>query len=270
MKLKFWKILPIFIISFLSAQSFNQYFQLIEEGRIQEVQDQLPELRSKYPYNPDIAFLQILMNIDGDASIVEFRQFIEKFPDSEYTDDAEMKIGEYMYARGLYSQATQQLKKIPLNYKNSNHLQRSVDLLVSSFKATGEIDSAKYYVSRIKSQNSELRVDQYGLDLKLPKFSLKKLIGIDEGKTKASLRKNVPQPWIVQLGAFRKYDNAKRLKNMIKSAGYPIEIVEVMSNGKRLHAVRVVRFKTTEEANKVGRNIKAQYGVNYRVLKRPK
>ena len=121
MKLKFWKILPIFIISFLSAQSFNQYFQLIEEGRIQEVQDQLPELRSKYPYNPDIAFLQILMNIDGDASIVEFRQFIEKFPDSEYTDDAEMKIGEYMYARGLYSQATQQLKKIPLNYKNSNH-----------------------------------------------------------------------------------------------------------------------------------------------------
>jgi hypothetical protein len=57
---------------------------------------------------------------------------------------------------------------------------------------------------------------------------------------------------------------------MIKSAGYPIEIVEVMSNGKRLHAVRVVRFKTTEEANKVGRNIKAQYGVNYRVLKRPK
>jgi len=78
------------------------------------------------------------------------------------------------------------------------------------------------------------------------------------------------QPRVVQLGAFGKYDNAKRLKNMIKNAGYPVEIVAVMSNGKRLHVVRVVRYISEHEAGNVGKNIKAQYGVNYRVLKRPK
>jgi len=109
--LKLWKFFPIFILSFLSAQTFDIYFQLIEEGRTQEVKDQIPELKSKYPYEPAIPFMQALMNGKGDSSIIQFRQFIEKFPDSEYTDDAEMKIGEYMYARGLYSQASQQLKK---------------------------------------------------------------------------------------------------------------------------------------------------------------
>jgi hypothetical protein len=57
---------------------------------------------------------------------------------------------------------------------------------------------------------------------------------------------------------------------MIRGTGYPVEIVEVMSNKKRLHAVRVVRFESEQDADKVGRVIKAQYGVNYRVLKRPK
>ena len=268
--MKLWIFWPILISTFLSAQTFNIYFQLLEEGRIQEVKDQLPELKSKYPYEPAIPYLQALMDDDGYSAIIQFRQFIEKFPDSEYTDDAEMKIGEYLYSRGLYGQASQQLKKITLKYKNSNHLQRSVDLLVSSFKATGEIDSAKYYVSKIKARNSELQVDHYGFNVQRFDVKFRKLTSKDEGKTKASIAQDLSQPWVVQLGAFGKYDNAKRLKNMIKNAGYPVEIVEVMSNGKRLHAVRVVRFNSEHEAGNVGKKIKVQYGVNYRVLNRPK
>ena len=268
--MKLWKIFPIFTLTFLTAQSFDIYFQLIEEGKIQEVRDQIPELKSKYPYEPAIPYLQALMNEKGDSSIIQFRQFINKFPNSKYADDAEMKIGEYLYARGLYSQASRQLKKIPLKYKNSNHIQRSVDLLVSSFKATGEIDSAVYYVSKIKDLNSELEVDNYGFDLIKPNLKLQKLTSREVGKTHATTGKNIPQPWVVQLGAFGKYDNARRLKNMIKGTGYSVEIVEVMSNKKRLHAVRVVRFESEEDADKVGKYIKAQYGVNYRVLNRPK
>ncbi len=101
-------------------------------------------------------------------------------------------------------------------------------------------------------------------------MKLQKLTSKDEGKTKANIGKSDDRPWVVQLGAFGKYDNAKRLQNMIKAAGHSIEIVEVMSNNKRLHVVRVVRFSKAEDAEKVGQKIKAQYGVNYRVLNRPK
>lgn len=268
--MKLWIFWPFIFTSYLSAQTFDKYFQLIAEGRIQEVRDQLLELKSKYPYAPAIPYMQVLMNDDGDSSIIQFRQFIENFPDSEYTDDAQMKIGEYMYARGLYSQASQQLKKIPVKYIDSDHLQRAMDLLVSSFEATGEADSAQYYVTKIKAQRSDLKVDHYTFDISFPRTKIKKLTSKDEGKTKANIGKSADQPWVVQLGAFGKYDNAKRLQNMISGAGLPIEIVEVMSNGKRLHAVRVVRFSSEDDANQVGKQIKAQYGINYRVLNRPK
>lgn len=259
----------LLVISIIYSQTFDRYFDLLEQGRLQEVRDQLPELRSKYPYEPAVPFLYILLNTDGDSTIIELRDFILKFPDSEYTDDAEMKIGEYLYSRGLYSQASQQLKKIPIRYTNSDHFQRAVDLLTSSFNATGETDSAQFYVSRAKSIRSDLKVDHYSFNVSQPRVSYKKLIGKDDRKKEASIGKTENRPWVVQLGAFGKYDNARRLKNMVKGAGYPIEIVEVMSNSKRLHAVRISRFVSEKDADKVGREIKAQYGVKYRVLNRP-
>lgn len=268
--MKQWFIGSFLIFSFIFSQTFDTYFDLLEQGHLQEVRDQLPELRSKYPYEPAISYLHILLNTDGDSTVIELRDFIEKFPESDYTDDAEMKIGEYLYARGLYSQASQQLKKIPLKYSNSDHFQRAVDLLASSFDATGETDSAQYYVSRAKAVRSDLKVDHYNFKVSKPRVSFQKLTSKDEGKTKANIGKAGDRPWVVQLGAFGKYDNAKRLKNLVKSSGYPIEIVEVMSNSKRLHAVRIVRFGSEANADKVGREIKAQYGVNYRVLNRPK
>ena len=41
------------------------------------------------------------------------------------------------------------------------------------------------------------------------------------------------------------------------------------SNGKKLYAVRVNRFKTKKQAEKIGRDIKTKLGLEYRVLYRP-
>ena len=146
-------------ISIIFPQSFDSYFDLLAQGHLQEVRDQLPELRSKYPYEPAISYLHILLNSDG----------------------AEMKIGEYLYARGLYSQASQQLKKIPIKYTNSEHFQRAVDLMVSSFSATGEMDSAKFYVSRAKAVRDDLNVGHYGFKVGHSQVGYKKLTTKNEG-----------------------------------------------------------------------------------------
>ncbi len=248
------------------AQSFESYFQLLEDGRIQEVRDQLPELKSKYPYDPTVTYLQLLMNDDGDSTLVQFKRYIIQHPNSDYADDAEMKIGEYLYSRGLYGQSSQQLKKIPLKYNKSEHIQRAVDLMVLSFDATGETDSVQYYLAKFKWKYPQLQVKQYNVDMKTTELKPGKK---SNTKIKAKMIDPNSHPWVVQLGAFGKYANAKRLKNIVSGAGYPIEIVEVMSNGKRLHAVRVVRFSSESEAEKIGKGIKSKYGVNFRVLKRP-
>ena len=62
-----------------------------------------------------------------------------------------MKIGEYFYARGLYTQAASLLKNIPIKYPRFADIQRATNMMVNSFNAIGEADSARYYGLIIKS-----------------------------------------------------------------------------------------------------------------------
>ncbi len=258
----------LFFILFSSlgiGQTFESYFQLLEDGNILAVKDQLPELKSKYPYNPALVYLQLLMTDNGESTVTGFKHFLSQYPESEYADDAAMKIGEYLYSRGLYEQSGRQFKKIPVMYQKSEHIQRAVDLMVLSFNATGETDSVQYYLAKFKWKYPQLKVKQYNVHLENTEFK-----SDDQSNKKATENTVNPgtHPWVVQLGAFGKYANAKRLKNIVSGSEYTIEIVEVMSNGKRLHAVRIVRFKTEDEAKRVGQEVKSKYGVKFRVLKR--
>jgi hypothetical protein len=60
------------------------------------------------------------------------------------------------------------------------------------------------------------------------------------------------------------------MKLQVSQIGYGVEISPVQTNGRKLHAVRVVRFKNKSEAERVGNVIKKKLGINYRVLYRPK
>ena len=53
--------------------------------------------------------------------------------------------------KGLYTQCATLLKNIPINYPRYSQMQRLTDLMINSFNAIGEADSAKYYSLIIKS-----------------------------------------------------------------------------------------------------------------------
>ena len=81
------------------------YLSLINEGQISGVKEQLPELISKYPNNPDIMFLKGIMTTDGNKSVEIYKKILNNFPESRYASEAAVKIAEYYYSLGLYSQA---------------------------------------------------------------------------------------------------------------------------------------------------------------------
>ena len=72
----------------------------------------------------------------------------------------------------------------------------------------------------------------------------------------------------MQVGAFGNEKNAKRLRLQVSQLGHDISINEVESNGKKLYAVRVNRFKSKKRAEKIGRDIKTKLGLEFRVLYR--
>ncbi len=264
----------------LSAQNIDLYLTLIEKGKMEDVQESLPELLNRYPDDAGVYFLQAMLNENGDSSLVLYRNVIKNFPDSDFAPKSEMKIGEYLFSRGLYSQASIQFKKILTKYPQGKHHQRAMDLMVNAYLATGEESTASTTVRTLKQLYPSLNYSGYEIGGVENSSKEAKLVRLDPGTTssriksfKAARKINVPKrvekPWVVQVGAFGKFDNANRLKKQLQGYGFATEVHTVNSNGKRLHAVRIVRFETKSSAEKIGQKLKKKFGLDFRVLNNP-
>tara|TARA_Y100000768_G_scaffold172747_1_gene129299 strand:+ start:89 stop:868 length:780 start_codon:yes stop_codon:yes gene_type:complete len=255
------RISILFIVfgTYLLSQNVDMYLSLIHEGQSQGVKENLPELISKYPNDAGVLYLQALLTANGMKSLELYSNLIEKFPESKYSGEASAKIGEYFYARGLYSQAGRQLCLIPRKYPRLSNMQEIIDMMVSSFKAIGENDSVRYYTGIYQSMFPNLEFNKYGIEsIEVPNTKI-----LDQKKT------NQLRPYIVQIGAFGSIQNAKRLKLQVSQIGYDVAISKVRTNGKSLNAVRVVRFRSKSAAERVGQSIKKKLGIDFRVLYRP-
>lgn len=278
----FWCIAVCLFIIPIKAQNVELYLALLERGRIQEVQELLPDLLSRYPKNAGIQYLRALTTQDGDLSISIYKTLREEYPESPYASESAMKIGEYLFSRGLYSQASLELRSFLFKYPDAKHHQRAMDLMVNSYRATGEVDSAKGALKKLRQIYPGLDYNLYGIKEFETEGQGAKLVKLDPVRTakrikasKPKLSKRIPistpasKPWVVQVGAFGKHTNATRIQKQLQSNGYIVEIHEVNSNGRRLHAVRIVRYSSREEAQIVGRKIKGIYGIDFRVIKNP-
>ena len=250
----------LLLLSISLGQNIDLYFSLIEQGKIDGVKENLPELISKYPKNPGVLYLKALLTQDGKSAIKQYKKLLKQYPNSKYAPDAAMKIGEYLYARGLYTQAATLLKNIPIKYPRFIGIQRATNLMVNSFNAIGEADSARYYALIIKSMFPKIDTDMSSL-----KKQNKPLAQVfDFNKKKLDLG-----PYVIQIGAFGSRENARRLKLQVTQLGHDVTINNVESNGKILYAVRVNRFKSKKQAENIGKDIKSKIGVEYRILYRP-
>ena len=264
----------------LSAQNIDLYLTLIEKGKMEDVQESLPELLNRYPDEAGVYFLQAMLNENGDSSLVLYRNVIKNFPDSDFAPKSEMKIGEYLFSRGLYSQASVQFKKILTKYPQGKHHQRAMDLMVNAYLATGEESTASTTVRTLKQLYPSLNYSGYEIGGVENSSKEAKLVRLDPGTTSSRIKsfkaarkiivpKRVEKPWVVQVGAFGKFDNANRLKKQLQEYGFATEVHTVNSNGKRLHAVRIVRFETKSSAEKIGQKLKKKFGLDFRVLNNP-
>ena len=283
MLFRFFNLIIFSSAFFLKAQNIDLYITLIEKGKISEVKENLPELMERYPKDPGVLFLKGLVSSDADEALLIYQSLIGEFPNSDYASLSEMKLGEYLFARGLYSQASIQFKKKIVNYPHSNDHQRALDLMVNSYRAIGETDSLRISLLKIKDLYPKLNIKKYGVkglnidkrQAKLvrldPSIISNRIKTVKENRIKTNLKsKSKAKPWVVQVGAFGKYDNAKRLRKQLRDNGFVTEIHTINSNGKRLHAVRLVRYEEKSDAEAIGIKFKKKYGLDFRVINNPK
>lgn len=248
----------ILFFSFSFGQNIDLYLSLIEEGKVEGVKESLTELTSKYPNEPGVIYLKAILSEDGELAIKEYKYILKNFPDSEFAPTSAMKIGEYFYARGLYTQSANLLKNIPIKYPRYKDMQRLTDLMVNSFNAIGEADSARYYALIIQSMFPSIDADIK----QIPGKNISQVFKFNKKQPKLG-------PYVIQIGAFGNEENAKRLQLQVSQLGHDVSINNVESNGRNLYAVRVNRFHSKKNAETIGKDIKSKIGVKYRVLYRP-
>ena len=260
-------ILPIILIflSELACQDFSLYKKLLDEGKMVEVQKSLPYLSSQYPDHPFVLYLKASVNNNGEEAIEQFKTIIKDHPGSMASELSIMKIGEYLYSMGLYTQASKQLKIIPLYYPESKNIERAVNLMKKSYLATGEQDSIEFYIAMFSKKYPQLNFNDYNY------FSS---IILHDEKTITEEPETAPEQvilgekyWVVQVGAFKEKKNAEVIVNRLKSAGYNVKVIED-SGEMNLVLVQIVRFTTIEQAINIGEKVNEQFGLEFRVLER--
>ncbi|MFQ6676583.1 MAG: SPOR domain-containing protein [Fidelibacterota bacterium] len=287
--------LVVVALNVLDGQDLAPYFRLVEQGRMDEVRQEIPKLLEKYPDNAGVMFLDAVATERAEEAVLAYRKVVQYHPDSPYADDAAMKIGEYLYARGLYTQASRELAKLVMLYPRSEHLQRAVDLQVNSLLAIGERDSIDHYISLYSSRFPSLDLD-YTFEPDAPvvnrpleEASVASLSEgmrqpdvasvpgpprvkpepVEETVKEAEAPPPVPMPWVVQVGAYGSIENALRQKMVLEQKGYAVELWPITVRGRKLHAVQIVRYSSRGEAQRVGEEVKASLGFGFLVLERP-
>src|SRR5512135_1076882 len=102
-----------FITTFSDAQTdrIKYYLQLAAQGRIEEVKRDLPDLLVDYPDDPGIQLLHAVVIDDIFKSVMLFERIVEKYPTSEFADEAYWRIVQFYAVKGDTATASQMLDK---------------------------------------------------------------------------------------------------------------------------------------------------------------
>ena len=277
----------IFIsLSFLSSQDhIDDLIQHVLHGSRDSAAISLPTMQQEYPNNPSVMYLKGLLETDGEKAMTIFSKLYNTHPTSEYGDDAVMKVAEYYYAAGLYVQAADWLKKMPIYYSRSHHIDRALKLFLNSLIVSGRKDTAIFYSRVFKRQFPRLDIDDkinallrdFEKSVQIEKKAKAQSPGISEPEDISivisddmrSEQVNVQQSngvYSLQTGAFGVKDNAESQKIDLTIAGFNARTTELYRNNRVLYAVRIGHYNSKSDARKIGSQIKIKLNLDTIVI----
>ncbi|UCD38663.1 MAG: SPOR domain-containing protein [Fidelibacterota bacterium] len=273
---------PVFLTLLISTPAWGQdldyYFNLVYQGKVEEVAEALPQLYRQYPNDGTVLYLEGLITQDGDAAVELYKRLANLYPSSPYADDALLKIGEYLYARGLYVQAAQFLKRIPVHYPRSDLIYPGIRLFLNSLLVSGNRDTAHFYVQVFSRRYPEIEFDlEAGRASSGPESTPLMTGEVSAPRNKAPVEptptsRKSPESAVtgsllrLQAGAFSVRENAERRKGLLESLNYRVEIVTSLSGERPLYVVIVEGFRSREDAELAGRLLKENYEIDSFIL----
>ena len=260
-------------LSFLRSQDhIDTLIQDVLHGSRDSAEKALPTIEQEYPNNPSVMYLKGLLETDGEEAMAIFSNLYNTHPTSDYGDDAVMKVAEYYYVAGLYVQAADWLKKMPIYYSRSEHIERAVKLFLNSLIVSGLKDTAIFYSRVFERQFPQLDVDGKINDL-LQDFekSNQQKEDAKEQTPKSTEPAGIPTKqndnngsvgiYSLQSGAYSVRENAEFQKANFIIAGFSARVTELHRSNRVLYAVRIGYYNSKNDAGIIGSQIKTKLDI---------
>jgi len=235
LKLNLLSFLTLIFILMISAEILPQeidivpYLKKIESGNVEEVKEDLVDLKNEYPDDPSVMFLDGVLTENGQQAVVIYQGILDNFPQSKYADAALYRIFSYYYALGLYETAKEKLKLLIINYPASPYIKIAEQNVLPG----GENISV----------TEETSVEQNGQTLPEQNYN-----------------------FTIQAGAFTNFENAVSLKNDLEKAGILARIGDKNVGGTTFHIVYAGQFITNEDAEEFLKIINTKFDLAGRVV----
>ncbi len=257
-------------LSFLRSQDhIDVLIQDVLHGSRDSAEKVLPTIELEYPNNPSVMYLKGLLETDGEQAKAIFSNLYNIHPTSDYGDDAVMKVAEYYYVAGLYVQAADWLKKMPIYYSRSEHIERAVKLFLNSLIVSGLKDTAIFYSRVFERQFPQLDVDGKINDLlqdfeksnqqkEDAKEQTSNSVEPESISTKQNYTNGSVGIYSLQSGAYSVRENAEFQKTNLIIAGFSARVIELHRNNRVLYAVRIGYYNSKNDAGIIGSQIKSK------------
>ena len=153
-----------------------------------------------------------------------FEKILSEFPGSRFSEEAQLGLGDIYFALNDYEKALGEYRKLQEKYPDTPFMAMALYRLGRSCQKLGRMNEARYYFQKLQQD--------YPLS-----FESKLIDELEDAQFAYS----------VQVGCFSKYENAEKLVNTLKAAGFDAYVSEKEGHPV-FYRVRVGKFKASKDA----------------------
>ena len=252
--MKFFLLLIAFVFLLTNTYSDAQndrikyYLQLAAQGRIEEVKRDLPDLLVDYPDDPGIQLLHAVVIDDIFKSVMLFERIVEKYPTSEFADEAYWRIVQFYSVKGDTSTASQMLDKYRKAFPSSQNLVIAAEALRAA-SGVSRTSGRTTVLKLTKNQTEPKKVEK--VEMTEPKKEL---------ATTETIKKSTEEPkkltttakkkssYGLQVGIYSTHDAAQSEVERFKDLRLKAEIMPKIIGGDKKFAVVIGDYSTKESA----------------------
>ncbi|MDQ7054903.1 MAG: SPOR domain-containing protein [candidate division KSB1 bacterium] len=245
----------------------KQLIDLLARENLTRARLKINDLARRYPNSPAMLFMQASFTENAQEALELYKKLTQKFPNTRYGIKATYRIGQFYFARGFYYMARKYFKEVVRSPYNSGLKEMAQYYAAKCLFAAGKRDSARAEWLRLK------QISQSQLLIALIEDDLRYFESRDRPESVVDGLGVYPpsvatQPrFAVQIGAYRKRENAESQKKYFGLLGYPVEIQEIVHKKKTQYRVILGKFHDRETAKKFGEAFKKKFQLSYHIIK---